>query len=1417
MGLALALTSYTAFNHNPNYMKTPFPSFSRPRTWLKLSGKFLLPATVLASLGHSAYAQSSFPRFETFTTNSAANFRLGGTPNSAVLTGTTGTSTNGFLRLTNATNDQAGFIIDQLSFPAPQGFSISFEFFSYGGSGADGFSVFLIDADKTTAAAFMPGASGGSLGYAQKTVTPVSNGVPNGYIGIGIDEFGNFANPSEGRVGGLGARPDAVSIRGAGNGQSTTDYPYLAGSGSLPFSLDVGNAGRVTNPSDPNYRRAYIDVVPQGTAPNITYKITVRIQHGSAITKAIDNLTVATPPPNLRIGFSGSTGGSTNIHEIRNLSVVQSPVANDDVAGTIYNQPVRVNVLSNDQFFGSNFKPGGLDLDIATAGVQSTYTIAGQGTFTADVDGVVTFTPSGTFAGVITLPYHMQDLAGSTNTPQYYSNPANLTIIVEGADIATGISGPTSVNPGSLITYTANTSNLGTQEALNVIPTIQLPANLANVTVSSGSYNPSSGLVTFASIPSLAAGATPISNTVSFAAPASGSVTGTAGLQTPPSVPDPVATNNTSTITTTITGIGNVAGVCATPGKDGPGTLTTTSPTPDTYYAGTASLAQGATSIPVGSAVGSTPITAGDLLLVMQMQGAEINTTNTSSYGSGVANNGTGYLATNYTAGLYEYVTAKNDVPVAGGTLQLTTGLSRAYTNADFSSTGAGGQQRYQVIRVPQYSSLTVSGTITGPAWNGGTGGVLVLDVAGQTTFSGTSSFNMNGKGFRGGGSVKYTSSTGNLNTDYVQSASTTLVGAHASKGEGIVGTPRYVANSGAVSYNAATLATSTDGYNGGSVGRGAPGNAGGGGSDGNPNANDRNTGGGGGSNGAGGGVGGTYNFGSTNVSATGGLGGAIIGASSASRIVMGGGGGAGTTNTNNEPDIPQSNGGNGGGIIIFRTGSVLNAATIVANGAGGSPSGTNIGAGVASNNGAGGGGGGGTVLVAVQNTGIGNLTVRANGGDGGSSTSTSTTNQFGSGGGGGGGNIYANGTLNTASSKIGGTRGTSRSSSSTTAANGAVSGSTNTASNTAIIADNVASVGACLPLLDVALATSTPNVTRTGTNNALVNPALYVLTVSNTGGAASDISILTSLTANIFAYDPAFTPVATLQLANESAATPVAVTAPTTSSSTPTFSIASLPAGATLNITFRATITGTAQNDFAYQASATATYLDPTRSASQRTGPTLSYTTGVAAPGSNYTASNSTREDVTIRRPLPVELKRFEVATKGLNAELNWATASEVQNDRFELERSLDGREFERIGSVKGQGTTSRETAYQYTDANAARLSLKPIYYRLRQVDRDGASSLSPVRVVKFERGVKATIALYPNPHAGTATLDLTALSSAEYSVEVMDLAGRQVRTFHLMGGLEHSLDLNALPLGSYLIRVRGAATVITLPMVRN
>src|SRR6202022_1176503 len=357
------------------------------------------------------------------------------------------------------------------------------------------------------------------------------------------------------------------------------------------------------------------------------------------------------------------------------------------------------------------------------------------------------------------------------------------------------------------------------------------------------------------------------------------------------------------------------AGGCATPGRDGTATLTGVI---NTYYPGSGTAA-GSGAITLGVATGAaSPIAIGDLVLVSQMQDAAIDSTNTGALGDGVAGApATGWTALN-SAGLYEYAGATRAVPLVGGSLTVSSPLINTYTQA--APTAAQGQRDFQVIRVPQYVAATLTAGLTAGAFNGSTGGVLVFDVEGALTLNGAA-VSVAQEGFRAGLGRRLAGGVGGTGTDYVNLSANPF---HAQKGEGIAGTPQYVYSS----LNGTTANNGIDGLPNGSTARGAPGTAGGGGTDPHPTANDQNTGGGGGANGGGGGMGG--NSWNTNLP-MGGFGGTAFPATPA-RGTGRGGGGAGTRN-NSGAITNASSGGSGGGIVMIRTGSVSGAGTLTADG----------------------------------------------------------------------------------------------------------------------------------------------------------------------------------------------------------------------------------------------------------------------------------------------------------------------------------------------------------------------------------------------------------------------------------------------------------------------------------------------------
>ncbi|MEO1428033.1 MAG: isopeptide-forming domain-containing fimbrial protein [Cyanobacteria bacterium J06633_8] len=661
--------------------------------------------------------------------------------------------------------------------------------------------------------------------------------------------------------------------------------------------------------------------------------------------------------------------------------------------------------------------------------------------------------------------------------------------------------------------------------------------------------------------------------------------------------------------------------LCAAPGTDGAGNNLTG--IINTYYPGTGNVNTGATSIPVGTFTGaSTQIQTGDLLLVIQMQGADIDSSNTDSYGDGVPGGSTplrSFVAptatgasgnlnnANFTAGNYEYVVATS--AVAGGSVTIQGanggGLINSYSNAPF---GTQGQRTYQVIRVPQYTTATITSGLTASPWNGSTGGILAYDVADNLNL-GSATIDISGRGFRGGGGRRLTGADRNvapglLESDFrslsqFQPTEPQFEGTNGSKGEGIAGTPRFIFNS----TNNSLENSGVEGYPNGSSGRGAPGNAGGGGTDGDPLGdfrfpNGENTGGGGGGNGAAGGLGGR-SFDSQEY--IGGFAGASFPATS-NRLVLGGGGGAGTTNdgTGTLPDGLSSSGAAGGGMAFIRTGSVSGSGSINANGA----DALNV-----TVDGAGGAGAGGSVVVSALNNNLTGLTVNANGGKGGDALSNN--NSHGPGGGGGGGVIFTSpGAIRSANGGAPGITVT------TNPRNfGATAGSNGTASDVGNI-NGVSSGAECLlPQLTITKTTSTPG--------PIIKPgkATYTITVANAANlsAATNVNISDPLPSG-FTFDASTNPTITLN----GGATRTSVSNPSASATVVEFGSFTIPGGGSVEITFTTDIDENTPNGV-YNNSATATYTDTTNT-----------TTSVS-----YDSTN-TDEDVQVGSNTPTDPERL-------------------------------------------------------------------------------------------------------------------------------------------------------------------------------
>ncbi len=233
---------------------------------------------------------------------------------------------NGALRLTGVANNQATFAIYDRPFSQVNGLTITFDSYAYGGtpfggSNGDGISFFLVDGNNPVPIS-TAGAFGGSLGYAQKLVQGIP-GIVGGYLGVGYDEFGNYSTSIEDTslqrptpAGVTTPVRDSIAVRGSESSQ----YAFLGGTSSL----DIGVDNPTATTRDTAQRRTRIDLSPTGI-------LTVRVDLNSDNDFAdqgevvINNLDIKPTngalPSAFKLGFAGSTGSATNIHEVRNLVV----------------------------------------------------------------------------------------------------------------------------------------------------------------------------------------------------------------------------------------------------------------------------------------------------------------------------------------------------------------------------------------------------------------------------------------------------------------------------------------------------------------------------------------------------------------------------------------------------------------------------------------------------------------------------------------------------------------------------------------------------------------------------------------------------------------------------------------------------------------------------------------------------------------------------------------------------------------------------------------------------------------------------------------------------------------------------------------------------------------------------------------
>ncbi len=190
-----------------------------------------------------------------------------------------------------------------------------------------------------------------------------------------------------------------------------------------------------------------------------------------------------------------------------------------------------------------------------------------------------------------------------------------------------------------------------------------------------------------------------------------------------------------------------------------------------------------------------------------------------------------------------------------------------------------------------------------------------------------------------------------------------------------------------------------------------------------------------------------------------------------------------------------------------------------------------------------------------------------------------------------------------------------------------------------------------------------------------------------------------------------------------------------------------------------------------------------------QNTGAVLS------TPVSGVSGRSAHEYDLSI---VPVELTSFSASVFDRSVELNWTTATEVNNQGFEIEKSADGISFNNIGFVPGFGTTTEPKSYNYTDQS---VTSGKYYYRLKQIDFDGSFTYSGV--VEAEVSLPTVFSLeqnYPNPFNPSTSIQFSLPVDAQVTINIYNLVGENVAevvSSNFAAG-SHKVDFNANTLTS-------------------
>ncbi|MEM9822710.1 MAG: alpha/beta hydrolase fold domain-containing protein [Bacteroidota bacterium] len=185
-----------------------------------------------------------------------------------------------------------------------------------------------------------------------------------------------------------------------------------------------------------------------------------------------------------------------------------------------------------------------------------------------------------------------------------------------------------------------------------------------------------------------------------------------------------------------------------------------------------------------------------------------------------------------------------------------------------------------------------------------------------------------------------------------------------------------------------------------------------------------------------------------------------------------------------------------------------------------------------------------------------------------------------------------------------------------------------------------------------------------------------------------------------------------------------------------------------------------------------------------------------------NTCTSSSTFDSIPANclMALPVELANFEGAPVGQFIDLKWKTLSEINHFGFDIQKSNDGTNWYTIDFIEGEGNPFESNEYSYLDSHPF---FGTNYYRLKQMDLDGAYTYSKVISIEYDQS-KKRIDIYPNP---TSKQLIISGELHLHQIQILNASGQTYQSFHPTGNIQ-TINLSTLPSGLYFVKIQNLNT---------